>query len=183
MAFESRYWKKQAKGDIRTVLKRTNIDVSKLEGDDLDKVFSEVEIKLFTIAYSLRKLMDTKKLPDKTGGLEIGLLAFPRNEKGPMKPWSLFDDYYDLNTSQRMKMSLRDICNSFIHAYFFQPNANSKNQLTGLFFTSDQDRNKRIYFVSIKRLLKKFETAFDQDVKYFSYTYNPEKGNYTMTAR
>ncbi len=183
MAFESRYWKRQAKGDIRTVLKKMDVNISRLKGDNLDKIFSEVEIKLFTIAYSLRKLMDTNKLPDKIGELEISLIVFPRNKKGPMKPWSSFDEYYELNSPQSAKMSLRDVCNSFIHAYFFQPNADSKNRLTGLFFVSDYDRNKQIYFVSTRRLLKKFEKAFDQDVTFFSYTYDQKKGIYTIVTR
>ncbi len=183
MAFESCYWKRQARGDIRMILKRLEVNVSNLDDRKSDKIFSEVEIKLFTVAYSLRKLMDTRKLPDKVGTLMVHLLSFPRNKKTPMTPWSFFDDYYYFDAPEKVNMSLRDVCNSFIHAYFFQPSASSRGRLIDLYFTSDHDRNKCLYLINLKRFLKILEIAFDQDVTHASFEYVPGTGKYVSILR
>jgi len=119
MAFESFFWRNQIKRDIDYILKRLEINLAKLEDEKIDQVFSEVEIKFFTITYSLRKLMDTKKFPDCISEYEINVSEFPRNSKKYIKPWSSFDSYYDFKKLQKRKLSLRKICNQFIHAYFF----------------------------------------------------------------
>lgn len=175
MAFQSYYWKKQAKSDIKAILKRTEISLYSLDDVALDKLFSEVEIKLFTLAYSVRKLADTKKLNDKIKKIKISVAIFPRNDKSPITPWGTFDDYYNLNKQTEDNLDVRTVCNFFIHAIFFQPVVGSKRKLAKLFFVSDKQKDKHIYCVSIKKLLSLFEKALKQEVKKIEFTYNPKK--------
>lgn len=182
MAFESYYWKKQAKGDIRAILKRLDLNLSGLESGSLDKTYSVVEIKLFTLAYSLRKLLDAKKLPDKVGNVEINVVSFPRNKKVSMPPWSFFDEGYEMNKPNKIKMPLRHACNSFIHSYHFQPIPSFAGKLTWLYFVSDRDRNKCVYRVNIRRLLNLFGKALEQDVTRYQVAFDPKVGDYKITT-
>jgi len=145
MAFESRYWRTQLKRDISFIAKKIDISVVDMKPDDLDTIFSQIEIKLFTITYSLRKLMDTRKFPDTIAEKNVQVVSYRRNEK-PIKPFGMFADYYELDSgTELVKKSLREICNQFTHAYFFNPVPNSEGRIKDIFFVSDRDREKCLY--------------------------------------
>lgn len=65
MAFESVFWRSKIKREISFIKKKMDINMREIEDENrFESIFSHIEIKLFIIAYSLRKLMDTYKFPD-----------------------------------------------------------------------------------------------------------------------
>ncbi len=82
MSFESVYWKKNLKRDVTFILKKMNINLDEIEDyEKFEQIFSIIEIKLFIIAYSLRKLIDTKKVSDRLSDIQIKVSAYPKNSK------------------------------------------------------------------------------------------------------
>lgn len=185
MAFESRFWRKQIKKDITFLKKKLNFNTIKFQDvpfdPDLDEFISVVEIKLFTTAYSLRKLMDTKKFPDSTSKEKVEVRRYKRN-KISFVPWGYFDDYYYMNENSKIYLDLREICNQFIHSYFFQPLTNSKGFLSDLFFVSEHDRNECLYSLEIKNFLDHISIIVDKYPKLVSHTYDKTKDEYIAKA-
>ena len=80
MSFESYYWRKNLKRDLKFIENKLEINFSKINDEKVDEIYSLVEIKLFTIAYSIRKLLDTRKFPDMISQKEIPVIVYPRNK-------------------------------------------------------------------------------------------------------
>jgi len=181
MAFESRFWRSKIKKDIKYISKIIEINILNLEDEELDKIFSELEIRFFTIMYSLRKMMDLKKMPDSTAKTEIRVESFLRNKDKHMK-WYLCDDYYDLQSAKKHFLVLREVCNQFIHAYFFQPLVNSRKKIGVIHFVSDRQKNNTLYSVNIKYLLRKISSIIDKYPRMTSITYNKETRRYDIVS-
>lgn len=180
MAFESVYWRAQIKRDIRFLRKKLEIRVDNLNSDKLDYVFSQIEIKLFTITYAFRKLMDTRRLPDKIGMARIKVKKYKRNNKKNIIPWHGFEDYYDLASNSADSLTLRKICNQFIHSYWFQPIGNSKGYIRTVFFVSNDLKEKYLFSINLKYFLSQLEKHIEKYPRSISYTYDAKKGEYIV---
>jgi hypothetical protein len=164
MAFESRFWRAEIKRDISFLERKLSNKLNFADDVDLDKFFSTVEIKLFTIAYALRKLMETGKFPDRVSAVKLNVSQYNRNQKR-IRSWGSFDDYYDLSSQNKIKMELRFLCNQFIHARFFQPVGNSNG-----------------YSITIKSLLARVRTIVDLYPKKINVVYSESEGRDLVTS-
>ena len=70
MAFESRFWRAEIKRDLSFLERKLSNQLNYADDVDLDEFFSMVEIKLFTVAYGIRKLMETGQFPDRLSGFK-----------------------------------------------------------------------------------------------------------------
>lgn len=177
MAFESYYWRKDIKRDISFIKKKMEVDVSSLSPQKLDAVFSKVEIKLFTMAFSIRKLLETKKLPDRVRREKIKIVRYKRNanKAGPIFS---FEKLYDFEHPQKSEIMLTDVLNQFIHGHVFQILPNDESKLQELMFTSDRDKNKHLSSLSIAHLISVVEKVSEDSVSEIVITYDFEKGDY-----
>lgn len=184
MAFESRYWRAQIKRDINFLGKKINIRVRGIESDDaIDQIFSQIEIKLFTMAYSLRKLMDTKRFPDKISKTKIRAKRYKHNKKR-IRPLGIFDDYYEISSrGEEVNLEIREVCNQFTHSYFFQPCPNSRGCLKILFFVSDRDKNKYLYSLDIKYFLGRILQIIDKDSKEMHIIFDEKENDYNIICK
>lgn len=183
MAFESRYWRKRIHQDISLIKNKLLIKTRDLDSDKIDEVFSFIEIKLFLITYSLRKLMDTRKFPDFVGGKDLKILKYNRNSKKPYRPWGMFEDYYDLSNNYKFKLSFREVCNQFTHAEVFQPVSNNRGYVRYLFFVSDRDKNKHLYRISILYFLNEIEKIIDLYPKSILTQFDHKSNKYLIIVK
>ncbi|KKU79896.1 MAG: hypothetical protein UY04_C0001G0046 [Parcubacteria group bacterium GW2011_GWA2_47_7] len=182
MAFESHYFKRDIRKEITSIRKLLDTSLSPLTDTRLDEVFSKVEIKLFMISFSTRKLIETKKLPDSVLDMEIGITRFPRNAKRRGAFFD-FEKLYSLDKPTRVKMRLRDILNQFMHSFVFQATANTRRKLTNVFVCSDRAHTQYLYLVNIKSFLKFILRATEQQVTQIHVSYDNEKGRFVMVVR
>lgn len=181
MAFESRFWRSLIRKDIDYLRKKIEIKLD-FENEDnykIDESISYIEIKLFNIAYGLRKLLDHHKIPNKVNAniLKVNFFSKRKNYKDGVFDLLYnpdFDERYDLSHRREETIRLRALCNHFIHAKIFQPYANRLGAVKYLFFVSDDKYEKKLYSVDIKRLLRFFKRAIDTQVK--SISISKEKG-------
>lgn len=162
MSFESYYWRKSLKRDLSFIEKKLGISVSNFESEKIDEFYSLVEIKLFTIAYSVRKLLDARKFPDVINKKEIIVTAYPRNKN---EKFRIFigdsEKLYEFNLGKKTKLRLRYICNQFVHSFIFQIYRNYHNKLRYLYFTSDASKDKYLYSVELKNFIKAIRSIVD----------------------
>lgn len=181
MAFESRYWRAEIKRDISYLERKLSNRLNYTDEINLDKFFSVVEIKLFTIAYALRKLMETGKFPDCVSAVKLNVRQYNRNKKR-IRFWGSFDDYYDLERNKNIKIELRFLCNQFIHARFFQPVGNRNGFVRVVYFVSDRDQQKYIYSINVKSLLARIRTIVDLYPKKVNVSYSESTGRDIVTV-
>ena len=106
MAFESYYWRRDIKRDIRLIRSKMAINIFPIMDERLDEIFSIVEIKLFLMAFSIRKLLEARKLPDSIANKTIKVKKFPRNST--RSSFFNFETMYDFKNPQSENLKLKD---------------------------------------------------------------------------
>jgi len=171
------------KKDINFLNKKLENSLKNMTEIGIEKIFSGIEIKLFTITYSLRKLMDTHRFPDSVSIKKIKIKKYKRN-KGRFSPVEMFDKCYDLASGGNNEyLLLREICNQFTHANHFQPICNQKGNIKNLFFVSDRDVNKYLYSLNIKYFLKEILKIIDKDSKEIIITFDKATDKYVTVCK
>jgi len=66
---------------------------------------------------------------------------------------------------------------------FFQPVWNSRNNLGTILFVSDRDKEKHLYSINIKYLLRQIRRNIDKYPCSTSHIYNVKKGIYETTVK
>lgn len=153
MAYESRYWRTILKRDLTYLLKKTDLSHEEVE-KDLDRHFSLVEIKIMTTAYIIRKLADSRKIPDLTLNKLVKVKNFsPRSDENPRPYVDLFKEY-DLGNFSYKKITIRELCNQVIHSYVLQAIGDQRFAFTTFFVVSDRDSQSGLFEVSIKSFVE-----------------------------
>jgi hypothetical protein len=172
MAFESYYWKKDLKRDISYIQKKIDIKVSGLEGDKFDEHFSKIEIKLFLMAFSVRKLLESQRLPDSAKNLKLKCIKYSRNSRIQSLSFD-YEKMYDFDRPVKTNLTLVSLLNQFIHAHVFQVISNRNGHIRYVFVTSDREKGKFLYFLEIKDFLAYIMRISKMQVKSIHRTYDP----------
>lgn len=167
MAFESVFWRSKIKREISFIKKKMDINMREIEDENrFESIFSHIEIKLFIIAYSLRKLMDTYKFPDDVPKKKIKLLKFEKKDKKrKIKPLTLPETYYNFDKEIKTEITLRNICNQFIHTFYFQLLVNSRGKIWVIEFVSKDYKDKYIYRIKLSYFLEQVLSIVDKEMK------------------
>jgi hypothetical protein len=150
MIWESHHWKEpliESAAAFEDFAQHTE-----LSEEDLVKVEKDVFIGF----YSIRKLMDTMTISDSTKNLKLVLAWHPNVKK--VHEWNShhLDELYNFRVTNQETRSIRFICNQIIHSFVFAPVENDRGNLEGIVFSSDKDRNNKLYFMDTKQLVEIF---------------------------
>lgn len=118
-----------------------------------------VEKEVFIGFYSIRKLIESKKVSSSASGKNYKVREFPRNSKFDI---SLVDDpskEFDFTKYKQIDISIADMCNQFIHSYYFLPVIPDGTALIGFFICSDYQRKKSIYFINVLDVIDIYKTV------------------------
>lgn len=148
MIWESHDWKENL---LKTALKLSKRIYQKRW---TERSFFLFEREIFFAFYSIRKLIEAKKLSDCVEA-KISLQAF----KSMGLPVTRFNrdrinELYDFQNPSIESIKLKDICNQFIHSYIFVPCFGESNELDGIIFCSDHTRKKRVFKLAIADLIE-----------------------------
>lgn len=158
MIWESWHWKRPL---IETAQR---LRALKDAAEPSEEQFVQLEKDIFIGFYSVRKLFETQtKVTDVTRAtkLEVSWHA----NKGKRVTWRnnhKLDELYDLS---QMSTEIRDagfICGRIIHSFVFAPVIGDKG-LEAVLFTSDTDKDKRLYSLHIDRVIELFELVGNDD--------------------
>lgn len=122
-----------------------------------DEVFDyKVEEFYFVTAYIVRKLVEAFKLSDEYCSVQYKLVKYLRNEDDYKIDYLnnyKIESHYNFKSSQNTSFSLDKICNLLIHSYMFMI-AVENESLDGVFVTTDYDKEKFIFYLSLEEYMK-----------------------------
>ncbi|MGF1733663.1 hypothetical protein [Photobacterium kasasachensis] len=139
--------------------------------------FVQIEKDVFIGFYAIRKLMETAKISDSTKNFAIDLKCYPNLKAVDYMNWHKVDELYDLSGKQRETKSLRVLCNFIVHSYIFMPELSDDGRLVSFYVTSDKDRNKKLYSVSIEQVVEIFQLVGNDYPRNTKMTRNPKTGD------
>ena len=143
MIYDSKFWKddllKLAKKlELRLVQKRWS-----------EKSYFAVEKEIFLGFYSIRKLIEAKKISESIANKIYKIYEFKKKSKDINLISEDFSGEFDFSKSKIVEVSVIKICNQFIHSFFFAPLIPEGNSLIGFFICSDNKRKTGIYLITI----------------------------------
>lgn len=145
MIFDSSYWKE----DLLKVAKK--LELRLVQKRWRGRSFYALEKEIFLGFYSIRKLIESRKISDSIANHKYQITEFPRKNKNinllvddPAKEFEV--EYED---GKQVNITVRQLCNQFIHSFFFTPFMPDGKSLVGLFVCSDYKRESGIYLITI----------------------------------
>ncbi len=150
MIWESYYWKR---GLLNTVfwLKRNKEKFITIEGDIDEKLSVKLDQRILIGFYSIRKLLEAKKLSKQIYSCQIPIQYFNNIKNVDHFNWHKIEELFDFDSIHDDKIKLVVLVNYFIHSYIFLPSFEN-DQLTGFFISSDKIKNKKVYLLSLEQL-------------------------------
>lgn len=138
-----------------------------------------LEREIFFAFYSIRKLIEAKKLSDYLVKVKIMLQSF----KTMALPVTRFnrervDELYDFQNPSSESIDLKNLCNQFIHSYIFVPCFESFNKLDGIMFCSDHTRRHKVFRLEIADLIETLKIVGSDYPSSGHYSFDEKLGDY-----
>lgn len=124
--------------------------------------------------------MEAYKLSDEVCSESLRVIAYPQVKKVQIMNWHRINELYDLNRARSVSISLKVLLNTIIHSFAFTP-VEKNNVIRGFFVTSDWQKDKALYQISLKQYQKIITKIAHDDVVYLSRKLNPVTGEYDIT--
>ena len=147
MVYESYPWKQDLLRRKRLIL---NYNTAEHFAKNEDSTYTVLEKAVFYSAFIIRKLIDCRgKLSDDADQYALHIEKFiPLKAVDELHRWPE-KDTHDWEHPKNLTVNGKDICNWLIHSYMFFFGFNEAGTVNGFFVTSDYDRNKTLYCISI----------------------------------
>lgn len=178
MISESAYWK--------TDLLRQSLLLRKRLAQKRwpDTSFAKCEQTIMMGFYTIRKLIEAKKLTDVLTGISFAVRLY--SSKG--KPVTLMNNHkvhelYDLNEPEKQKLSLIELCHQFIHSYIFMLVFDESGRLSAIWIASDHQRSKALFEIEVKTVIGIFEKVGHDEVGSTRATFDASIGDYRIENR
>ena len=169
---ESYYWKQPL---LESVIKFKECEA--LEEIN-EEVYVKIEQAVFIGFYSIRKLLETEtKITSSLKNQKYDLDWFSHvGDNVTLRNNYKIDELYNLSKPQLEKRDLWFIASRVIHSFIFNPYINQSGGFDGIIFTSDIDKNKKLYMLSLDQLIKIFEAVGNDCVVKVEYKKCSETG-------
>lgn len=153
MIHGSSYWK----NDLLKLANRLELRLIQTRWGE--KNFYTIEKEIFIGFYSIRKLIESKKVSDfiKSKTYELKEFPYSGNHDSIIDPYKLTD--YSFNKANTTKISIASLCNQFIHSYHFVPFIPNGKNFIGVFFCSDYKRATGLYFITLFDIVDIFRSV------------------------
>lgn len=177
MIYESSYWKDDLLKRAQLLRKRH------IQKRWSEKSLARIEQTIMLGFYSIRKLIEAKKLTDAIAFYRLTVISFPW--KGyPVNKMNRvsIDILYDLEKSQSITKNIEFFCNQFIHSYVFVYSFDESNLLYGIYVNSDRERHKNLYLVEVDQIIHLFEVVGNDSPAVVQMTYNSEEQDYDIRS-
>ncbi len=152
-------------------------------GEDI--AYTYIEKGIFYTAFIIRKLIDCKsKLSDEADKYALNVTVY--NAKRTFDMYNRYpdEDSHDWDNPINKTVQGKEICNWLIHSFMFLLNYNEDAiTVSSLFVTSDFDRNKCIYEVSLSDWLNYIDFIASDDICSLVMKYDAKKGEYNYTQK
>jgi hypothetical protein len=173
MIWESSDWKKP--------LLKLSKQINKWKEKCLsDKDLVNIEKTILIAFYSIRKLVDARKLSNTTQEMKINIFSYPNVKNVTLMNWHKIDELYNLEEENPKQCDLSFIYNQLIHSYVFMIDDNPKGGFNGIFFSSDSQRNKKVFKISADELIRILDTVGNDYSSSSRLEFNEVKQDYDV---
>ncbi len=142
-----------------------------------------VERDVMVSAYAIRKLIEGFKVSDALAARQLPVTRFDlRGSKAPdVLDKYEFWEHYNLDHGIRETLSVIGLCNQLIHSWMWSISADEQTTLfNGLYVSSDRQRKRSIYFLSISDLIQLIYDVGNEDVYSKTITRNADGAAFTQ---
>jgi hypothetical protein len=137
--------------------------------------FADVEKTIMIGFYEVRKLIEASKLDDKTSKQRMPLLKYRSTGKAVTRMnWTRYWELYDLQP-------LVELCHQFVHSYIFTCEFSEVNAFTSVLVSSERERNRHLYCVSIPVIVGLFRAAGKSYPTHTTMRFNVKKGDFDVS--
>ena len=158
MIWESWHWKKpllEMAGRLRSLKNAKELD---------QETLVQLERDIFIGFYSVRKLFDTvTKVTDATKNSKVRVRWHANLKPVTWRNNHRIDQCYNLSISNREMHDARFVAGRIIHSFIFVPVVDEGGGLEGILFTSDIDKNEKLYSLDIDEVIALFERVGNDD--------------------
>ena len=152
--------------------------LAKADSELTDEQFVQLEKDIFIGFYSIRKLMEAPgKVTDQVKETMLTLTWYPNIKRADSSNNHKLNKLYNLEAPASERRNIRFVCGVIIHSYIFTPLVNELGALSGIIFTSDRDKNKKLYTLSAMQVAGTFKRFGNDDVVSLVSIRNPETGD------
>lgn len=153
MILESSYWKNDL---LKLADKLQHRIIQKRWGG---KNIFALEKDLFIGFYAIRKLIESQKISD-----SVRLKTYVISEfdyRGPKDSVLTYfsNEKYNFGKPKQKQLTIVQICNQFIHSFYFLPCFSEEGYLIGFYICSDHQRIKSIYLITIFDVVDIYKTV------------------------
>lgn len=179
MIWESSYWKENLLRQATFLRKRAN------QRRWPERSLAKLEQNIMLGFYSIRKLLEAKKLTTDIVEKSLSLFAHPWvGDPVNIMNWHKIDKLYDLERNVIIERSIPWLCNLVIHSYVFSPVFGEEGNLMGIFINSDRTKNEALYFIDFWKIIEVFETVGTDYANYAEkFELDPKTGEYKVVLR
>jgi hypothetical protein len=179
MIYETQHWKQPL---LRMAQRLRAIHKLKQPSD---AQLARVEQDVFVGAYSVRKLLDSPaKITDQTRGTKVALAVYKNIAPVTYQNRDNVEILYEMTRRGQETRDVQFVCSRIIHSYVFVMEVGMTGNLEGILFSSDRDRNMRLYGLDIASLVGLFETFGYDDPTSVSWSKDlasPHGGKFIVT--
>ncbi|WP_166262198.1 hypothetical protein [Marinobacter salicampi] len=155
MIWESCYWKEPL---LEAAERFRSLKVVEEPSEDQ---LVQLEKDVLVGFYSVRKLFETPtKITDEIKNSKLDVAWYPN--VGKHVNWRnnhRLDELYDFSSGGREQRDAWFICSRIMHSFIFAPVVGDAGGLEAILFTSDNDKDKRLYALHIDHLIEFFKSV------------------------
>lgn len=172
MIWESWYWKEplvEAAGRFRSL---------KGVEDPSEDQLVQIEKDILIGFYSVRKLFETPaKITDATKSKRLELACYP--SVGKNVTWRnnhRLNELYDFSEGGSEQRDIWFVCNRIMHSFILAPLLAEGGGLDAILFTSDYDKDARIYSLNIDQVINLFQSVGNDNPTEIRWMRDPDTG-------
>jgi len=133
--------------------------------------------------YSIRKLMEAKKLSRSVAGQSLRLLRFRLRpgKRITYLNWHKIDELYDLTAPHEESCKLTFVCNQFVHSYVFILGFSDSGGFDSVLFASDRTRHDGLLLITADQITGIFEAIGRDYPSSGRAVWDEQLGDYRVT--
>lgn len=177
MIWESQFWK----DDL--LRKAQSFDKRRTQRRWPEASLAKIEQDVMLAAYSMRKLVEAEQLSDDVKHSSMKVRTFAATGKAVTRlNWHRLEELYELDAPAAGSISLRDLCNQFVHSYVFVPELGDGG-LQGFLVASDRERSARLFGVALVdfiQVLRRVGTGYPTEIR---MSWKEKKQDYRVRSK
>jgi hypothetical protein len=128
--------------------------------------FHNLEKEIFLGFFSIRKLIESKKVAKSICNLNYSITTYPYSTNN-LSLWKNPNplNNYDLLNGISSNKSIEEICNQFIHSKIFIPFIPLNEELVGIYVCSDKYKSIELYYIQLITIIELYLSVSSDEIK------------------